>query len=124
MTRDLTRGSILKNLLMISIPTMIGFSAQMIYDIVDIFWLGRISGQAIAGVTIFSTIFWIVESLNEVIGVSSISLISNLSAKKIFPGRTGPSSRRLLSNSSWQPWLPSFWLSFSNPSWVSSLTPP
>ena len=86
MTRDLTRGSILKNLLMISIPTMIGFSAQMIYDIVDIFWLGRISGQAIAGVTIFSTIFWIVESLNEVIGVSSISLISQSFGKKDIPG--------------------------------------
>jgi putative MATE family efflux protein len=86
MTRDLTRGSILKNLLMISVPTMIGFSAQMIYDIVDIFWLGRISGQAIAGVTIFSTIFWIVESLNEVIGVSSISLISQSFGKKDIPG--------------------------------------
>ena len=86
MTHDLTRGNILKTLLMVSIPTMIGFSAQMIYDIVDIFWLGRISGQAIAGVTVFSTIFWIVESLNEVIGVSSISLISQAFGKKDIPG--------------------------------------
>jgi Na+-driven multidrug efflux pump len=78
MARDLTQGSILKNLLVMSIPTMIGFSAQMVYDIVDIFWIGRISGEAIAGVTIFSTLFWLVEILNSIIGQSSISLYEQM----------------------------------------------
>ena len=82
MVRDLTRGNILKNLLLLAVPTMVGFSAQMVYDIVDIFWLGKISGGAIAGVTIFSTIFWVVESLNEIIGTSSISLISQAFGKR------------------------------------------
>lgn len=54
----------------------------MIYDLVDLFWIGRISSDAIAGVTIFSTIFWVVESLNEIIGTSSISLISQAYGKK------------------------------------------
>ena len=39
-------------------------------------WVGRIDKSAVAGVTIFSTIFWLIEVLNEVIGTSSISLIS------------------------------------------------
>ncbi|TYB31810.1 MAG: MATE family efflux transporter [Candidatus Mcinerneyibacterium aminivorans] len=64
-----------------SIPTMIGFSFQMIYDLVDLFWIGKISSDAIAGVTIFTTIFWVVEALNEIIGVSSISLISQAYGK-------------------------------------------
>ncbi len=59
-----------------------GFALQGLYDIVDMFWIGRISAKAIAGVTVFSTIFWLVEVLNEIIGMSSTSLISqNYGAK-------------------------------------------
>ncbi|RLL88740.1 hypothetical protein BG32_12840, partial [Mesotoga sp. HF07.pep.5.2.highcov] len=86
MARDLTQGNILKNLLVMSVPTMIGFSAQMVYDIVDIFWIGRISGEAIAGVTIFTTLFWIVDILNSIIGQSSVSLISQSFGKKDLEG--------------------------------------
>lgn len=86
MARDLTQGNILKNLLVMLVPTMIGFSAQMIYDIVDIFWIGRISGEAIAGVTIFTTLFWIVDILNSIIGQSSISLISQSYGKRDLDG--------------------------------------
>lgn len=82
MEKDLTKGSILKNLIFISIPTMIGFSFQMVYDLVDIFWIGKIGADAVAGVTIFGIIFWIVETLNEIIGVSSISLITQSFGKK------------------------------------------
>lgn len=73
---DLTKGSITKNLLYMSIPTMMGFFAQTLYDVVDMIWIGRISLEALAGVTIFSTIFWMVSVLNEIIGSSSVSLIS------------------------------------------------
>jgi putative MATE family efflux protein len=82
MSKDLTKGNILKELLWMSIPTSIGFTFQMIYDLVDIYWIGMISKEAIAGVGIFSTIFWVVESLNEIIGVSSISLISQNYGRK------------------------------------------
>lgn len=43
-----------------SLPTMMGFFAQTLYDIVDMIWIGRISYEAVAGVTIFATIFWVV----------------------------------------------------------------
>ena len=82
MTRDLTKGNIFKNLIIMSVPTMIGFSAQMVYDLVDIFWIGKISSDAIAGVTVFTTLFWVIEALNEIIGVSSISLISQAFGRK------------------------------------------
>jgi len=75
-TRDLTQGSVKKNLLYMSLPTMAGFFAQTLYDVVDMMWIGRLSVEALAGVTIFATIFWLVEVLNEIIGSSSISLIS------------------------------------------------
>lgn len=73
---ELLTGDLRKNLLKMSIPTMLGFFLQAVYDIVDMIWIGRISASAVAGVTIFSTVFWMVEVLNEIIGTSSISLIS------------------------------------------------
>jgi putative MATE family efflux protein len=75
-SRDLLQGNILENLLKMSLPTMLGFLFQSVYDIIDIIWIGRISASAVAGVTIFATIFWLVEVLNEIIGTSSISIIS------------------------------------------------
>ncbi|WP_199677245.1 MATE family efflux transporter [Petrotoga sp. HKA.pet.4.5] len=82
MEKDLTKGSVIKHILLMALPTMFGMAAQMVYDLVDIFWIGMISSEAIAGVTIFSTIFWMVDSLNEIIGVSSISLVSQAYGKK------------------------------------------
>ncbi len=73
---DLTNGNVKKNLLYMSVPTMMGFLAQTMYDVVDMMWIGRISLEAVAGVTIFATILWVVEVLNEIIGSSSVSLIS------------------------------------------------
>ena len=55
---------------------MFGFFAQTLYDFIDIVWIGRISAQAVAGVVIFITIFWLADIINEIIGISSVSLIS------------------------------------------------
>jgi putative MATE family efflux protein len=76
MGRDLTKGSIVGNLLAMSLPTMLGALGQTLYDVVDLMWVGRISERAVAGVTLFSSVFWLVEVLNEVIGVSSVALIA------------------------------------------------
>ncbi|MBU5438987.1 MATE family efflux transporter [Tissierella sp. MSJ-40] len=73
---ELLTGNFKKNLLKMSIPTMLGFVLQAVYDMVDMIWVGRISSSAVAGVTIFSTVFWLVNILNDVIGTSSISLIT------------------------------------------------
>ncbi|MCY6483427.1 MATE family efflux transporter [Clostridium aestuarii] len=74
--KDLLQGSVTSNLLKMSLPTMLGFLFQSAYDLVDMIWIGKISSSAIAGVTIFVTIFWMVDILNQIIGTSSISLIS------------------------------------------------
>lgn len=75
-SNQLLEGNLKKNLIKLSLPTCLGFALQSLYDMVDMMWVGRISASAIAGVTIFSTVFWIVVVLNEIIGSSSISLIT------------------------------------------------
>jgi putative MATE family efflux protein len=57
-------------------PTMYGLMFQAFYDIVDMIWIGFISPAAVASTTIFITLFWIVEVLNEIVGTSSVSMIS------------------------------------------------
>lgn len=59
-----------------SLPTMFGFVAQTLYEIVDMIWIGRISKEAVAAVTIVTSIFWLIWVLNDIIGASSVSLIS------------------------------------------------
>lgn len=76
LSNDLLQGDMKRNLLKMSVPTMLAFLLQSVYDLIDIFWIGKMSSYAVAGVTIFGAIFWMVEVLNEIIGTSSISLIS------------------------------------------------
>jgi putative MATE family efflux protein len=78
MERDLTRGGILGHLLSMSVPVMLGYLAQTLYDLVDLFWIGRLpeASSALGGVTIFLQLLYVVEVLNEVVGISSVSLIS------------------------------------------------
>jgi putative MATE family efflux protein len=76
MARDLTKGSVTGNLLAMSVPTMLGMVGQTLYDIVDLMWIGRISSEAVAGAALFSSLFWLAEVLNEVIGTSSVALIT------------------------------------------------
>jgi putative MATE family efflux protein len=78
MDRDLTKGSVLANLLAMSLPTMFGYLIQTFYELVDLFWIGRLAdaSAAVAGFTIFIQLEWIIEILNEIIGISSVSLIS------------------------------------------------
>lgn len=73
---QLTQGSPTKNLVNLAAPTMMGFLFQMIFDLVNIGWIGHMSSKAVAGVTIFTTMFMLVNVLNEIIGSSSISLIT------------------------------------------------
>ncbi len=80
--RDLTEGSIYGNLLYMALPTMFGFFAQTLFSIVDMIYIGMISPEAIAGVTIYGTIFVVVFVFNDVIGTSSISMISQSYGEK------------------------------------------
>lgn len=65
-----------KSLWNLSYPTMISSAIQSAYDIFDMIWVGQISSQAQAGVTIFTTIYTLFTVLNEIAGSSSISVIT------------------------------------------------
>jgi len=59
-----------------SLPTMSGFLCQAFYDMVDMVFIGMLDKQAVAATTLFITVFWVLEVLNEIVGASSVSMIS------------------------------------------------
>lgn len=60
----------------LSYPSIIAYTLQAFYDIIDMVWVGRISKEAIGGVTLFSTIYMLFTVLNDVAGSSSVSMLS------------------------------------------------
>lgn len=75
-TTHLTEGPVNRQILKLSLPTMVGMLLQSVYDLVDMVWIGFISPAAIASATLFGTFFWLIEVLNEIVGTSSVALIS------------------------------------------------
>ncbi len=55
---------------------MYGMLFTSLYDIVDMFYIGLIGAEAVAATTIYLALFWALEILNEIVGTSSVSLLS------------------------------------------------
>jgi putative MATE family efflux protein len=81
---DYTEGSIIRSILKMGTPSMIGFLASHIYYMVDMFWLSRLPEKetAVAAVTIFSNISWVFFSFNSLIGAGSVAIISRRYGEK------------------------------------------
>ncbi|KYK38307.1 MAG: hypothetical protein AYK18_07555 [Theionarchaea archaeon DG-70] len=60
----------------IALPSVLGMFFGTLYNIVDIFWVGRLGYEQIAAVGLFGIYFEFVIVFNEVVGVGSIALIA------------------------------------------------
>lgn len=73
---DITKGSVLRNVLYMGIPSMIGFGAMTAYSLTDIFWVGRLGTAPVAALTLFGAIAWVLGSANQIVGTGSVALVS------------------------------------------------
>ncbi|KUO69856.1 MAG: hypothetical protein APF77_17690 [Clostridia bacterium BRH_c25] len=78
MTQTIEQKGLLKSILTLSIPTMLGMIFETLYEIVDMAWVAKISINSVAAVTIFATIWWILNIVNDIVGTSSVSIISRI----------------------------------------------
>lgn len=76
MTQSIEQKSLLRGILSLSIPTMLGMMFETLYEIVDMAWVARLSINSVAAVTIFATVWWILNIVNDIVGTSSVSIIS------------------------------------------------
>ena len=82
---DLTRGPLVRTVLRMGVPSAIGFSAQTAYTLVNLFWVGRLGTAAIAGVTLFSALLYLLWSFNEMVGAGSVPIISRRLGERNIP---------------------------------------
>ncbi|MBF8270809.1 MAG: MATE family efflux transporter [Gammaproteobacteria bacterium] len=80
--KDLTQGSIIQNILAMAAPMAAGMIFQTLYLMVDLYFVAALGDAAIAGVGAAGTIFFVVMALSQVLGVSSVALISQAVGRK------------------------------------------
>lgn len=81
---DYTEGSVMGSILRMGLPSMIGFMAQNIYGLVNMFWVSRLpqSEAAVAGITFFNNLGWFLSTVNHLIGPGSVAIISRRYGEK------------------------------------------
>lgn len=79
---DLTTGSISRHLLKTTGFMLVTMVFQTLYFLVDLYWVGRLGKEAIAGVGIAGNLTFIVLAITQMLGVGTTSLISNAAGRK------------------------------------------
>ncbi|MBD3403551.1 MATE family efflux transporter [candidate division GN15 bacterium] len=83
---DYTEGSIIGSILSMGLPSMMGFLAQHIYSMADMFWVSRLpEGEAgVAAITFFNNMMWLLFAFNHMVGPGSVAVISRRYGEKDF----------------------------------------
>ena len=80
--KDLTKGSIGRHVLAMSLPIAAGMLLQTLYYIVDLYFVARLGDTALAGVSAAGNAFFIVMALTQMLGVGTVALISHAVGRK------------------------------------------
>ncbi len=78
----LTEGSIIKSIIFITIPILIGNLLQVAFQITDTFWVGRLGEEAVAAVSISFPILFLVMAISGGIGLAGAVFVSQYKGNK------------------------------------------
>lgn len=71
-----TYTTTLRQLVHLAWPIIIGFSLQTSYNIIDIFWVGKLGPLSIAAVSLAGTIFYMILAIGQIIGSGTVALVA------------------------------------------------
>jgi putative MATE family efflux protein len=74
--KDLTQGSIVRNILAMAAPMAAGMIFQTLYFLVDLYFVAGLGDAAIAGVGAAGTLMFVIMALTQVLGVGAVALIA------------------------------------------------
>ena len=74
--RDLTRGSISRNLWFLALPMILGLLSETALGLIDMFYVGRLSPQAIAAVSMARMLSWTLMIIAEGICIASTAMVA------------------------------------------------
>lgn len=80
--KDLTQGSIPGHLLRMAAPIGIGMLFQVLYVLIDLYFVARIGDAAIAGVGAAGNIQVIIMAVTQILGVGTMALIAQAAGRK------------------------------------------
>src|SRR5690606_30966616 len=80
--KDLTRDSIVRNILTMSAPIAIGMLFQTLYLLVDLYFVAALGDAAVAGVGAAGTLMFVVLALTQVLAVGAVALIAQAVGRK------------------------------------------
>jgi putative MATE family efflux protein len=83
--KDLTQGSVTKHLLHMSAFMAVSMVVQTLYLLADLFWVGRLGKEAIAGVGVAGNLTMLVLAVTQMLGVGTTALISQAAGRKDQP---------------------------------------
>jgi putative MATE family efflux protein len=83
--RDLTEGSIDRHLVSLATPIAAGMIFQTLYFLVDLYFVGRLGGAAIAGVGSAGNLAFLVMAMTQILGVGTVALIAQAVGRKDQP---------------------------------------
>jgi len=74
--RDLTKGSISKNLWVLALPMILGLLSETAMSLIDMFFVGKLSPQAIAAVSMARMISWTLMIFAEGLCIATTAMVS------------------------------------------------
>ncbi len=80
--RDLVSGSLTTNILRMAVPLAAGSILAAFYNLVDAFWLGRVSKEAVAAPGAVGSFIWMAISLGMGFGTGGTALVAQLVGAK------------------------------------------
>ncbi|MCX5750957.1 MAG: MATE family efflux transporter [Candidatus Saganbacteria bacterium] len=80
--RDLTTGSISKNIWFLAVPMMVSNVLQTALSIIDMIWVGRLGADALAAVAMCSSVIFVVMSVFMGIGAGVMAMVARGAGKK------------------------------------------
>jgi len=91
--RDLTSGSLHRNIWHLAIPMILETGAMNVSQILDTLWVGRLGSAALAAVTISVTVRWMINSLANGLGIGGMAVVAR---------RIGEGDRAAAEHATWQ----------------------
>ena len=80
--QDLTTGSLWRHLLQTTGFMLVSMVFQTLYVLIDLYWVGRLGTDAVAGVAVSSNLMFVVFAATQMLGVGTTTLVSHAAGRK------------------------------------------
>src|SRR5262245_47004730 len=80
--QDLTTGSLTRHLLTTTSFMLVTMVFQTLYFLIDLYWVGRLGKEAVAGVGIAGNWTFILLAVSQMLGVGITTLVSHATGQK------------------------------------------